>query len=281
MTFWPLIGTLTVLSIGRRLGLLLVGVALYCIVVAFLIQWLDMPAVKWGSAATLINTVILGLLLGFRNRIAYERWWEARGLWGQLTNDCRNAAAKIAAFVPHEIIIGSRVAELLMAFSEALNRHLRDASPRLRDIPGFEHDKADPAHVPLYLARQIYAAVAAWKRDGHLDDIELLIIDAHLRGFLNVCGACEKIKSTPLAPSYRGLLRIGIVLNVLGAPWLTIPELGLWDVPILLLVSFFLLGLELIDSVVEEPFGPERDDLDLDRYCRTIRESVQMTLPKA
>ena len=46
-----------------------------------------------------------------------------------------------------------------------------------------------------------------------------------------------------------------------------------------LLVCFFLFGVEMIDSIVEEPFGRERDDLDLDRYCRTIREGVEGSLP--
>lgn len=57
------------------------------------------------------------------------------------------------------------------------------------------------------------------------------------------------------------------------------PEIGFWDVPVFVLACYFLLGVELIDSVVEEPFGRERDDLDLDRYCRTIRDGARETLP--
>jgi putative membrane protein len=102
-----------------------------------------------------------------------------------------------------------------------------------------------------------------------------------LHGLLNVCGACEKILTTPLAPSYKRLLRAGLFLNILAEPWLTVPELGLWGLPVFLLVCFFLLGIELIDSIVEEPFGRERDDLDLDRYCRTIRDGVEANLPFA
>jgi ion channel-forming bestrophin family protein len=68
---------------------------------------------------------------------------------------------------------------------------------------------------------------------------------------------------------------------VLVVPWLTAPELGAWSVPLILMVCFFLFGVEVIDSIVEEPFGRERDDLDLDRYCRTIRESVEALLPPA
>jgi len=60
-----------------------------------------------------------------------------------------------------------------------------------------------------------------------------------------------------------------------------VPEVGFWGLPVLELACFFLFGVELIDSIVEEPFGRERDDLDLDRYCRTIREGVEESLPFA
>ena len=68
---------------------------------------------------------------------------------------------------------------------------------------------------------------------------------------------------------------------MLIAPWLLVPESGFWSLPVVLLACFFLFGVELIDSIVEEPFGRERDDLDLDRYCRTIREGVEASLPSA
>ena len=156
--------------------------------------------------------------MSFRNRAAYERWWEARGLWGQLTNDSRNLAAKCAAFVPADVLARSRVAEILVNFPEALKRHLRNESFRLRDLPGFEHEDADPPHVPLYLARRLFAVIADWKRDGHVDQAVLWVLDAHARGLLDVCGGCEKIRNTPLSPSYKGLLRTGLALNVLVAP---------------------------------------------------------------
>ena len=230
------------------------------------------------SAASLINTVILSLLMSFRNSTAYQRWWEARGLWGTLTNDSRNLAAKFAAFLPADVLARSHVKEVLVAFPESLKRHLRGKSPRLQDLPGFEHEKSDEPHVPLFLARRLFAIVAGWKRDGEVDQAVLWILDGHMRGLLDVCGACEKIRTTPLSPSYKGLLRTGLVLNVLVEPWLTIPEIGFWGVPVFLLVCFFLFGVELVDSIVEEPFGRERDDLDLDRYCRTIRDGVEASL---
>lgn len=277
MVSWSLGDSVHLFAIGKRLASMLIVVAAYCVGVGFIVKRYDVQ-VDWGGAASLINTVILSLLLGFRNRVAYDRWWEARGLWGQLTNDSRNLAAKLAAYLPAEALVRSRVAELLAGFAEALNRHLRRETPRLRELPGFELERADPPHVPLYLAGRLYTVVADWKRTGLVDEPLLIILDPHLRALLDVCGGCERIRGTPLSASYKGLLRSGLVLNILAWPWLTMAEIGFRGVPIFLLVCFFLLGIELIDSVVEEPFGRERDDLDLDKYCRTIRDGVQAAL---
>jgi ion channel-forming bestrophin family protein len=281
MTYRPFAETSAVLAIGKRLGLLLLGVALYSVACNVVIQWFQIRVPDWGSAAEVINTVILSLLMSFRNRAAYDRWWEARALWGQLTNDSRNLASKWSAFLPGEVLARSRAAEYLVGFSEALKRHLRSEAFRLRDLPGFEHEAADPAHVPLYLAGRLYAEVAEWKRAGQVDAAVLWVLDPHLRGLLDVCGACERIRFTPLSPSYKTLLRAGLIVNLLAAPWLILRDVGFWGVPAFELVCFFLLGVELIDSVVEEPFGRERDDLDLDRYCRTISDSVRASLSPA
>jgi putative membrane protein len=281
MTEWSARGTFDVMVVGRRLGMVLLAVAAYCVLAGLVVRWFQVPVIELGTTANLINTVILGLLLSFRNSTAYQRWWEARGLWGKLTNDSRNLAAKCAAFVPADVLARSGVGALLANFADALRRHLRDEPLRLRDLPGFEHEQADPAHVPLYLAQRLFAVIAGWKRDGHIDQAELWVLDSHASGLLDVCGGCEKIRSTPLSPSYKGLLRAGLVLNVIAEPWLTTPQIGFWSLPVFLLACFFLFGVELIDSIVEEPFGQERDDLNLDRYCRTIREGVEACLPSA
>jgi putative membrane protein len=268
-------------DIGKRLGLWLGLIAGYFVAVELIIEVTQIRLPDWSAEAEAINALILGLLLSFRNRSAYERWWEGRRLWGQLINDCRNLACQLAALVPAEALARSPVAALLAGFPEALKRHLRGETPRLQALAGFEKEVAEPTHLPSYLAGRLYDVIGGWKRDGLLDQAALLTLAPPLRGLLDCCGGCERIRNTPLSPSYTRLLRTGIVLGVLAAPWSTLGRLGFWGIPSLLLVCFFLLGVELIDSVIEEPFGCEREDLALDRYCATIRESVSMILPSA
>ncbi len=281
MTAWPARTTFDILVIGQRLAILLLAVAAYYLVAGWVIQSFQLQVIHRGSAGSLMNTLLLGMLLSFRNQAAYARWWEARGLWGKLTNDCRNLAVKCAAFVPADVLARSSVAAILVSFPEALNRHLRGESFRLRELPGFEDEDVHASHVPLELAQRLFNTIAGWNRDGHIDRAVLWVLDDHARGLLDVCGGCEKIRSTPLSPAYKVLLRAGLLLNILAAPFLIVPEDGLWTLPVVLLVCFFLFGVELIDSILEEPFGRDRDDLDLDRYCRTIREGVEASLPSA
>lgn len=264
--------------VAKRLGLGLGAVAVYTALVVLAERHLDIHIPDWGIAAGLINGVILGLLMGFRNRTAYDRWWEARRLWGQLTNDIRNLVVKLNAFIPADALAKSNVGDLLTAFAEALARHLRGERPKLRDFPEISTTAEDPKHLPMYLSARLHAIVADWKRAGIVDDGLLIVLDSHLRGLLDVCGGCERIRDTPISPSYKGLLRVGLVLNLVVAPWYAIPDLGWWSLPVILLAAFFLLGVELIDTAVEEPFGSDLDDLDLDRYCRTIREAVTQGL---
>ena len=111
-----------------------------------------------------------------------------------------------------------------------------------------------------------------------LDDGALLVLDPHLRGLLDVCGGCERIHNTPLSAAYKGMLRFGLGLNVLVVPWFVMASLGAMGLPVLLVTCLFMLGVELIDSRIEEPFGHDAEDLDLDAYCRTIAESVSMVI---
>ena len=95
---------------------------------------------------------------------------------------------------------------------------------------------------------------------------------------MDVCGACERIKTTPVPQSYRSLLRHGLVLYLLSTPWLVGDQLLWWTVPSEALPAYFLLGIELTSEDVEEPFGRDGDDLVLAAYRDNIRRSVDEVL---
>ena len=95
---------------------------------------------------------------------------------------------------------------------------------------------------------------------------------------LVLCGACEKIRNTPLPSSYRALLRHGIALYLAITPFYLIEDIGLAGLPMFILAAYFLLGIELVAEEIEEPFGAGGDNLPLERYSMTIETSAREIL---
>jgi ion channel-forming bestrophin family protein len=227
-----------------------------------------------GTAGT-YGGIVLGLLLVFRTNSAYERWWEGRKLWGQLTNESRNFALKVNALLTLTPAHHRRVGELLISFAYALKHHLRDTKPT-EPLPGVgDASTLDQKHLPLHIADQIYALLADWHQRKLIDSTMFLALDHHARPLMDICGSCERIKTSPIAVSYRAFMRQGIALNLLAWPWYMTSEYNWWwSLPPILIGAYFLIGIELIAEDIEDPFGSDGDDLPLDNICSNIKKSV-------
>ena len=219
-------------------------------------------------------SVVLGLLLVFRTNSAYERWWEARKLWGKLVNVCRNLAIKSCTLTEADRETTRRFAELIIAFPYALKEHLRGRHDS-RTLPEeFQTIVLDYGHQPNGLTFAIFQELAIWRKRGWINDDQMRIIDSESRELLEVCGGCERILKTPLAHSYRVFLQQCIILLLVTLPWGIVNDFRLWTIPIMFFEAYFMLGIECIAEAIEEPFGEHDDDLDLDGICQTIERTV-------
>ncbi len=227
-----------------------------------------------GNAAYI--GAVFGLLLVFRTNSAYERWWEGRRLWGQLVNDSRNLAIKVHTYTKAPAIERILLGEQIVSFAYALKHHLRDTRPT-KDLPGLKPLAKMPpnSHLPSQVALTILSTLGSWHQRGLVSETMLLILDPHARAYMDICGACERIRSSPLAVSYRAFMRQGIALNLLVMPWYVAPQLELFiSLPIVMIGAYFLIGLELIAEDIEDPFGEDGDDLPLDTICANIQKSI-------
>lgn len=271
MALWP------PLPVWKRLDLSVLVVLLYTLAVELVAGVLPFRPPRWIGELAVVNAVLLGVLLAFRNKEAYERWWEARKQWGQLVNDTRNLATKVMASVHPDAADRARLARLMGGFAVSLKQHLRGGQP-LQAVPGFEADPETPDHVPAHLAGRVIRLLHDWRAAGRLSDVEFLTLDPHVRSLLDVCGVCERIRTTPVPLSYRSLLRHGTVLYLLSAPWFMAAEYGYWAIAVVGLLAYFLLGTEMTAEDVEDPFGRDADDLALSAFCATIRKSCEQIL---
>jgi putative membrane protein len=222
-------------------------------------------------------SLALGLLLVLRTNRAYERWWEARTLWGVLINVSRNLAIKVRVIINPDSAERDEFEREVVGFAFALKDHLRDGGA-LRNVPGWEHSAAGPEHVPLYLAECIYQRLADWKRQSRISDQELRILDVEARVLLDVCGGCERIRRTLIVKSYRSFAVKCLILYLVTLPWALVHDFQLWTIPLVIILTYIMTGLEAIAHSIEEPFGTDLDDLDLEGHCATVATSVRQAL---
>jgi putative membrane protein len=268
------------LKIRSKLLTSMLLLTVYGFLVGLAIWFEHLPPIEWGAESTVVNGLALGFLIGFRNNHAYDRWWEARKLWGQLINENRNLCLKVRSLVRVDEADRAAIGHLVIAFGEALKDHLRrpDGSD---EAPTEGEKKGDRVHKPSSVAGAILETVMRWQREGRIDGWGLLWLDGQIKSLMDICGACERIRNTPLSSSYRALLRHGIAIYLAIAPFYLIEDTGLAGFPMFILAAYFLMGIELVAEEIEEPFGAGGDNLPLERYCETIATSVHEILAAA
>ncbi|MFL5327589.1 MAG: bestrophin family protein [Gemmataceae bacterium] len=231
----------------------------------------EIPNIK-PQLHVMLGTV-LGIFLAFRTSTAYDRWWEGRKLWGQLVNDSRNLAIKVQTLPKVSCDQKEEIGRLLIVFSRSLKDHLR-ATPKPKEREWL----AGRAHVPLDTARSIRANIVRWREQGWIDGYDDIVLDIHARALMDISGGCERIRKTPLAQSYMHFIRQGIGLYLVTLPWGLVDEWRYWSIAATALVSYFMIGIELLAESVEEPFGHDEDDLRLDEICDGIEASIREVL---
>lgn len=266
------------IPVFKRVWVYLFAMTVYTLLVVQFVQWLAAEHLLHGllkeAGGAAYTSVVMGLLLVFRTNTAYERWSEGRKLWGQLVNDSRNLCFKIRSFVQVPEQDKMQFGQLVISFAFALKHHLRNSVPS-EPLPGLgRYNAQDIKNLPVFVCGKIYDLLANWKKAGYVDTLLLIQLDSQLRGFMDICGACERIKNSPIAVSYRAFMRQGIILNLIIVPWLLSEFQLIWCLPMILVGTYFLIGLELIAEDVEEPFGKDGDDLPLDTICATIRTTI-------
>ncbi len=261
-----------------KTSLIVVLLAAYSILVIVVDRWFFDESPQFGAQLHGLLGLVLGFLLVFRTNTSYDRWWEARKLWGQLVNDSRNLAIKVACCVRTEpadkYVFGRHLAD----FAWALKGHLQGGRP-LNELAGYRQATETPAHVPLYVVRNIYQQIESWRCADRLDGFEFWVVDRHAVALMDICGACERIQKTPIAHSHRAFIRFSIACYLLTLPWGLLEQFKLWIVPATMLLGFLLVGVELIAETIENPFGHTIDDLSLGDLCRTVESGVLEVLP--
>jgi putative membrane protein len=254
--------------LGPQLGILLAYDTGVTLLYVFGWQWVSigqLPLPLLGSAIALIVT--------FRNNAAYDRWWEARGLWGLITNNSRSFARGVVTLVDdaalqtrlvhHQIayVLALRCSLLRLSPWSAIESYVpRDGLGRLRTA----------ANVPTAIQTAMGRSLARARQGGDLDSIGAAALDRTLTDLANAQGGLERIKKTPLPRQYNQFPQVFVGVYCLLLPVGLVHDLGYLTPIGSTVIGFMFLALDRIGRDLEDPFEGMLHDVPMQAITRTI-----------
>ena len=263
----------------RKLWPLMLSVAVFSAIIAHLeLNYLKLAETTYVKNIGMMHSLlgfVISMLLVFRTNTSYDRWWEGRRILGALTNVSRNFALKIKAL---------RLAEEHVEFFEyaipkyafALKEHLREKQYFGKNSFLVEVDGGK--HIPNQIASSMMSRIYDLQADGVISQEQLIILNADVHQFTDICGGCERIKKTPIPFSYSAFIKKFIFIYVITLPFGWVFSLGYFVVPIVPFILYVLASLELIAEEIEDPFGIDANDLPVDDICNNIEKHVEEIL---
>ncbi|MFT4847702.1 MAG: putative membrane protein [Sediminicola sp.] len=234
------------------------------------------------SVGAFLGTAI-SLLLSFKLSQSYDRWWEARKIWGSIVNDSRTLVIQLKGFTQKK----NKDITDLMAFRQiawcySLSQSLRNqnATDNLnefiseRELKSIQNQK----NIPLALLDIQSQYLSILHKEKSINDYQQIQIDATLVKLCASMGMAERIKNTYFPKTYRLTLRLFIYIFLATLSFGLTEIYGLIEIPFIFLISIPLLLLEKIAYTIQDPFENKPSDTAMTSISRTIEINIKQQL---
>jgi putative membrane protein len=265
----------------RTLLPIMLAIGLYSGIIGYLeVEYWKLAENSYVKNITIMHGMlgfVISLLLVFRTNTAYDRWWEGRKMWGALVNNSRNFAIKLSVILTDEKDL-AYFRKLIPSYASILNKHLKDeeTSKQLFDDVDLEIDHHK--HKPNQVAKMLFQKINDLYDSKKITGDQLIILNEEVKSFTDICGACERIKNTPIPYSYSAFLKKFIFFYVMTLPFGYAFSLGYYVVPVVVFIFYVLASLELIAEEIEDPFGSDENDLPTHKIAENIKKHVEELL---
>jgi putative membrane protein len=254
--------------------------------------FLEPALLKALSFPTGIIGTALAFLIGFRNNSAYDRWWEARKIWGKLINDSRHFSLKVVSFLSDQWNADlskediesaqKRLVYRHIAFVWSVNKHLRKLEWQETLFPFISKEEFENLkqanHVPLALLKNQVLDIKALHEQKYFEDFRHLSFDAIMENFNDALGKSERIKNTVFPMQYNWYMQYAIWVFLTILPLSLAGFVGLWFLPLTFIIGFVFVLLEYLGRHIENPFENHPNDTPIDALSRTIEINLKEVL---
>ncbi|MRG47249.1 hypothetical protein GFS24_19160 [Chitinophaga sp. SYP-B3965] len=265
----------------------ILAVTVYTLLINVLYYQYGLREIAIPLAIPMVLGTVLSLLLAFRSNQAYDRWWEARTIWGAIVNDSRSLVRQLTSMINNsneteEIRhFRDQFVRRQIAWNYALGQSLRKKDPlkgldRLlsrRELNFVSKFDNVPAGLLQMHSRDLrYALQHEW-----INTYQQVEMDKTLTRLCDAMGKCERIKNTIFPATYSLYTHFAVIFFILLLPFALIDSLGIVEVPLVAAISASFLLIEKMAINLQDPFENKPTDTPMTSIARKVeRDLLQM-----
>lgn len=225
----------------------------------------------------------ISVLLSFKMNQSYDRWWEARKIWGSITNDSRSLVIQLQSFLDTEHFSAiKKIAYRQIAWCYLLGRSLRgfNSIENLDNLISLE-DKAKilkHSNYALAVLQLTAADIKELRSDNALDLHAHIHLQETIIRMTDSMGGAERISRTVFPSTYRLILHFIIYLFVMTLAISLKDTNNIFVIPLLLLISASFFCIEKIAYHLQDPFRNLPSDIPVTDIANTVELNIKQLL---
>lgn len=262
-------------------------ITLYVTLIALIQHFFQLKlAIPLGVPMILVT--VISLLLAFRANQAYDRWWEARTVWGGIVNDSRSFARQVVSFIDNSFEndekaeMEARLVNRQIAWAHSLGRALRERGTDKKlhkwlsagDLEFIERFSSTPMALLELQARDLKYALD----NGWINTFQHIELDRTLTRFSDHMGRCERIKKTVFPSTYGLYLHLAMNLFIMLLPFALIEFFGWVMIPLVTVISAAFWLIEKMSVHLQDPFENKPTDTPVTSIAQTIERDLKQTI---
>jgi putative membrane protein len=228
-------------------------------------------------AVTAFAGTVLSLLLAFRTSQSYERWWEARVVWGAIVNDSRTLVRQVKQFMPKTeegLAVAIEFARRQGVWCFALAESLRQVehSTKVRDY--FNQMGSDSSNKPNMILDHHADALAAASEKFDVNPNKQVQIDSTIARLCDSMGKCERIKKTVFPRAYSVLIHFLIYVLMTLLPFGLEDQSKLVEVSLTIIIPVLFIAIEQTAILMQDPFENRPTDTPMTNLSMSIENTI-------
>jgi putative membrane protein len=266
-------------------------VSLYTVGVVILYKVFHFTHLAIPLSIPMIMGTVISLLLAFRSNQAYDRWWEARTIWGAIVNDSRSLARQINWFIhaPDQgeqvHFFRARFIKRQIAWCYSLSRSLRGQDSGY----GIEKhiSRGDVQHIknfnntPMAILDLQGQDLQKAYHNGLINSYQQVEIDRTLTRLCDAMGKCERIKNTIFPATYSLYIHFSLLFFFLLLPFAVVDFFGFMSIPVVIAIAAVFFLIEKMAIHLQDPFENKPTDTPMTAICFTIERDLKQLMSDA